>query len=378
MALRTGIGIWASRHMSPKVATEAAAGIEATGVVDQFVLWDQLTNWWPQALWEPAVTGLAELVPDVDSLQDPFLTAAFGLAGVERTGVAVCTDAVRREPAELAQTMLTLAMATDGRTTLCLGAGEVRHIGPFGRKRSIGLNRLEEALQVMRLLLTERQPVNFDGAIWKLRDAWLGNAGKDRRPEIIAMGGGPRLIDMALRYADGFATGAPFVYADPERYGETLRECRQRLADHGRDPDNFVFGLHHIIFLCENRDEFERYIDHPLMKWYAATGGRIDQNDWDAEGIEPVMPRDWHYALHMRPAAMPRQEIDEIIARVTPEMVRKTFFYGTPAEIAAQIRPYAEQGADLHLIADISPLMIMTDPKVWLDRYADVCRLVKA
>ena len=131
MALRTGIGIWASRHMSPKVATEAAAGIEATGVVDQFVLWDQLTNWWPQALWEPAVTGLAELVPDVDSLQDPFLTAAFGLAGVERTGVAVCTDAVRREPAELAQTMLTLAMATEGRTTLCLGAGEVRHIGPL-------------------------------------------------------------------------------------------------------------------------------------------------------------------------------------------------------------------------------------------------------
>jgi phthiodiolone/phenolphthiodiolone dimycocerosates ketoreductase len=80
----------------------------------------------------------------------------------------------------------------------------------------------------------------------------------------------------------------------------------------------------------------------------------------------------------MRPVAMSRPEIDEIIARVTPEMFRKTFFYGTPAEIAAQIRSYAEQGADLHLIADISPLMVVTEPKLWLERYADVCRLVKA
>jgi phthiodiolone/phenolphthiodiolone dimycocerosates ketoreductase len=379
MTLRTGMGIWGSRYLSPKLAAEAAQGIEGLGrgAVDQFVLWDQLTNWWPQALWEPAVTPLAEMIPDLDSLQDPFTTAAFALSGVSDLGFAVCTDAIRREPAELAQTMLTLSMATTGPATLCLGAGEVRHIAPFGRKRSIGLNRLEEALQILRLLLTERGLVNFDGEIWKLRDAWLGNAGKDHRPEIIAMGGGPRLTEMALRYADGFATGAPFVYADPQQYGETVRELRGKLSGYGRDPDAYTFGLHHIVFLCEDREEFERYVDNPLMKWYSATGGRINQNDWDAEGIEPVLPRDWHYAFHMKPAAMSRADVDEIIDRVTPEMVRKTFFYGTPEEIAARIRPYAASGCDLNLIADLSPLMVPIEPKVWLERYTEICRLVK-
>jgi len=361
------------------LATEAAAGIEAVGAgaVDQFVLWDQLTNWWPQALWEPAATALAEMIPDVDSVTDPFATAAFALAGVENLGFAICTDAIRREPAELAQTMLTLSMATTGRATLCLGAGEVRHIAPFGRKRSIGLNRLEEALQVMRLLLTERGLVNFDGEIWKLRDAWLGNAGKDHRPEIIAMGGGPRLVEMALRYADGFASGSPFVYADPEQYGDTVRGMRGKLEEYGRGDDEFTFGLHHIIFLCEDRDDFEQYIGNPLLRWYAATGGRINQADWDSEGIEPVLPRDWHYAFHMKPAGMSRAEIDEIIERVPDEMVRKTFYYGTPEDIAAQIRPYVAEGAELNLIADLSPLMVPIEPKVWLERYTEVCRLVK-
>jgi phthiodiolone/phenolphthiodiolone dimycocerosates ketoreductase len=80
----------------------------------------------------------------------------------------------------------------------------------------------------------------------------------------------------------------------------------------------------------------------------------------------------------MKPSGMSRAEIDEIIDQVTPERVRRTFFYGTPEEIAARIRPYAAQGCDLHLVADLSPLMVPIEPKVWLERYTEVCRLMKA
>ncbi|HEY1972069.1 MAG TPA: LLM class flavin-dependent oxidoreductase [Pseudonocardia sp.] len=375
--IRTGIGIWSSRYLDPRGAAEYARGLQAAGHIDQFVLWDQLTSWWPNSLWTPENTPLAQAVPDMDSLQDPFATTAFALGGVDRLGFAVCTDAVRREPAELAQTMLTLAMATEGRATLCLGAGEVRHIAPFGRKRSIGLKRLDEALQILRLLLKEQKLVDFDGEIWKLRDAWLGNAGKDREPEVIAMGGGPKLTEMALRYADGFGTGAPFVYADADRYGEAVAGHRRTLAGLGRDPDAFTFALHHIVFVLSDRDEFEQYIDNPLLKWYAATGGRINMVDWAPEGIEPVMPMDWHYALHMKPNSLSLDQIMDVVDRVTPEMVRKTYFHGTPADIAAQIRPYVAGGANLHLIADLAPLLVPTEPEVTLRNSAEICRLVK-
>ena len=375
--IRTGIGIWSSRYLDPRGAAEYARGLQAAGHIDQFVLWDQLTSWWPNSLWTPENTPLAQAVPDMDSLQDPFATTAFALGGVDRLGFAVCTDAVRREPAELAQTMLTLAMATEGRATLCLGAGEVRHIAPFGRKRSIGLKRLDEALQILRLLLKEQKLVDFDGEIWKLRDAWLGNAGKDREPEVIAMGGGPKLTEMALRYADGFGTGAPFVYADADRYGEAVAGHRRTLAGLGRDPDAFTFALHHIVFVLSDRDEFEQYIDNPLLKWYAATGGRINQNDWDPEGLEPVMPRDWHYAFHMKPNSLTLDQIMDVVDRTPADIVRKTYFHGTPADIAREIKPFVAAGANLHLIADIAPLLVPTEPEKTIERSAEICRLMK-
>lgn len=99
--IRTGIGIWASRFLDPTGAADSARALQATGQVDQFALWDQMTSWWPNCLWTPENTPLADQIPDMDSLQDPFATAAFALAGVDRLGFAMCTDATRREPPEL-------------------------------------------------------------------------------------------------------------------------------------------------------------------------------------------------------------------------------------------------------------------------------------
>ncbi|CPS43747.1 LLM class flavin-dependent oxidoreductase [Mycobacteroides abscessus] len=375
--VRAGIAIWASRHISPKVAGPYAKSLESTGQIDYAVIWDQLTSWFPNALFTPENTPLAGIFPDIDSLQDPFATMAFALSEVGRLGFAVCTDATRRDAPELAQTMLTLASATEGQALLSLGAGEVRHIGPFGRKRSQGLKRLNEALQVLRLLWTEREPVSFDGEFFNLKDAFIGNAGKDRRPEVIAMGGGPRLVDMALRHADGFGTGAPFVYANPEAYGKVIEGHKETLRELGRAGDTFHFGLHHICFIAKSKDDFEQYVDNPLMKWYAATGGRINQRDWESEGIEPVMPLDWHYALHMRPNSMRLEDFESVIEKVTPEMVRKTFFYGTPDDIAAEIKPFVDHGATINLIADFAPMLMPVVPEEVIEASAEICRLIK-
>jgi phthiodiolone/phenolphthiodiolone dimycocerosates ketoreductase len=375
--LKMGAGLWTSRHVSPKFAAQFAQLMKDTGSIDQVVVWDQLMNWFPQALWAPENAPMAAAFPDVDSISDPFVTLAFALSGVDDMGFAVCCDALRREPAEMCQTLLTLAMATEGQGTIFLGAGEVRHIAPFGRKRSLGLKRLEDALQVMRLLLKEREPVDHDGSVWTMRDAFIGNGGKDRRPEVIAMGGGPRLTEAALRYADGWSAGAPFVFADPERYAEVVRGHRQRLEELGRGADDFSFGLHHIVFVCKDKDDFERHIDNPLVRWYAATGGRLNMADWQPEGIEPVMPLDWHYAFKMLPGSMTKEEILAITDRVTPEMVRKTFFYGTPEEVAAEILPYVEAGADRHLVADVSGLIVEANPEGAIRQLGEICRLVK-
>jgi phthiodiolone/phenolphthiodiolone dimycocerosates ketoreductase len=185
------------------------------------------------------------------------------------------------------------------------------------------------------------------------------------------------LIEASVKHADGFTSGAPFVYATGEKYGAAMREHKAQLIAAGRDPATYTYGLHHIIFLCKSKDDFERYVDNPLVRWYAATGGRINMNDWAAEGIESVMPLDWHYAFDMCPAGLSRAEVDAVVRRTPREMVRKTFFYGSPADIAADIIPFAKQGATLNLLADISPLMVETDPFENIAQMAEVCRLVK-
>jgi phthiodiolone/phenolphthiodiolone dimycocerosates ketoreductase len=168
------------------------------------------------------------------------------------------------------------------------------------------------------------------------------------------------------------------VYADPEAYGKVIQGHRETLETLGRRDDTFHFGLHHICFITKDKDDFEQYIDNPLVKWYAATGGRINQSDWAPEGIDPVMPLDWHYALHMRPNSMTLDDLKSVTDRVTPEMVRKTFFYGTPDDIAAEIKPFVEQGATINLIADFAPMLMPVVPEEIIEASAEICRLIKA
>ena len=99
---------------------------------------------------------------------------------------------------------------------------------------------------------------------------------------------------------------------------EALAEHKTELIKAGRGVDNYVTGLHHIAFICKSKDDFEQYVDNPMLKWYAATGGRLHMQDWAREGLESVMPLDWRYNFDMRPAGMTRAEVrhrfDEIVA----------------------------------------------------------------
>jgi phthiodiolone/phenolphthiodiolone dimycocerosates ketoreductase len=373
----TSVGYWASRWMPGTAASGYAKLLEDSGVVDEFVIWDQMTNWWPRALWRPDVSPMAEQLPDIDSIQDPFLACAYAQAQTSKLSVAVSTDAARRDPPELLQAMTTLSNATDGGARLVLGAGEARHITPFGRKRSVGLKRLEDTLRIFRIWFDEEGPVDFDGQYWQMKQAWIGKGGFARRPEIIAVGGGSKLTDIAAELADGLVTGSPFVFADPDEYSTFATQVRERVRSFNRDPDNFTLGLYHVMFLCGDRQQYLDNLDHPLLKWYAATGGRIDQHNWAKEGIEPVLPVNWHYALHMKPAGMTREEVDEIIDQVKPEMVEKAFVAGTPEEVADLLRRYSDGGCGYHLLADIAPAMVPTDPGKVAERYLELCRLIK-
>ena len=375
----TGVNLWGNRYAPIRLAGEMARRIEASGDVDQVLVWDQLMSWFPQHLWTPENTPLAAVAPDVDSINDPFATLCFALAATEgKIGFGVGTDMLRRNPSELAQMLLTLATTTTGPGSFYLGAGEAKNIIPFGIKRSMGVKRLAEGLPILEKLIKGTEKFDHDGEVWNLKDAFIGNGGKDRKPKVIPMGGGPRLINAALAHADGIAVGVPFVTPRPEDFAEHVTTQKKALAQIGRDPEDFEFGAIHMLFVCESEDAFEEYVDNPLLKFFAATAGRLDMSKWEREGIESVMPLDWHYAFKMLSGSYTRDEVYAITDKVTPEMVRQTYHVGSPAEIASKIRPFTDAGATRHALADVSALLIAQDPTAAVDGMIEVSRLVKA
>jgi phthiodiolone/phenolphthiodiolone dimycocerosates ketoreductase len=366
-----------SRHQPLGRIGRWAKKLEDTGVVDDVLITDQLTSWWPLDMWDPKYTPNADRRPDVDSFADSFILGALSIQAAPDLGVHVSTDSVRRGPAELVQTMLTLGNLAGGRTPVVqMGAGERKQARPFGWNRSQGVKRYEDHLRFVDAFRRSEGPIDLEGNFWSFKQAWMGGA-KEPGFQIWGLGGGPRLIDITTSYADGFATAIPSVWPNAEVAADSIKNMKQQLESKGRDPESFEFGVWANLILHDEGDDdhVEAAFASHLLRWHVATQGRMNQNDWDAEGIEPVMPRDWHYAMKLEPVRWTAAEAVEVTSRVSDEMIRKGMIVGTPEEVAARLQGYVDAGVTWINVTDLSAaLMTVKNP---LGRTIEVCQRLK-
>ena len=374
----TAVPLNTSLYVPPQQFGELARAVHGSGVVDNLFMWDQITNFWPPHLWTVENAPLAAVIPDIDSYGDAFAMGAYALAAAPGAGVAISTDAIRRGPAELNQTMWTLASMAQGRAILQIGAGEAKQTGPFGWRRAEGLGRLEDHLRLFREFWERDEPVDFEGNHWTMRRAWLGSA-RIARPEVWALGGGPKLLDLATTYADGFAAIVPCVADTPERFAQTVHSLKEDLERKGRDPEAFGFGLWFMNAIHEDPEVIDRAFDGPIMRWMAATFGRLDQADWRRVGLEPIYPEGWHYSIRLRPMDVTEAQSADVVARTTRAHCEAAFSHGTPAEVAAEVQGYVDAGCTYVSICDLLPLVLTPeDAMTAIGRSLEVCGRVKA
>lgn len=375
--LTTAVGAPLDRSFSLRVAGQLGQALEESGVVDQFMATDQVTSMFPMHLWRPENTPIASAMADPDSFHDAFQVAGFAAAATKNLGVAVTADAIRRGPGELMQTMLSLATAVEKPATLLVGAGEVKNTKPLGYKRNQGLARLTDFFEITQRLWESDRPIDFDGQAQTLRQAWVGGI-KPKKPQFFALGGGPKLIDLACRYADGFVAAVPCTVPDPDTWAKKVIDMKERVERNGRDPEAFEFGLMAITLLHEDQDAIERAIRNPLVRWLAAASGRMDMSDWAREGVQTVRPEGWHYALRHTPTQMSVEEIETTLSGVSDDMARKGYMVGGPAEIAKEFEPYIEAGATWITFFDVMPLSLSLEESMGsIPRSIEVCRLAK-
>jgi F420-dependent oxidoreductase-like protein len=168
------------------------------------------------------------------------------------------TGVTYRNPALLAKEVTTLDIISSGRAVLGIGAAwyDVEHEGlgvdfPPVPER---MDRLEEAVQICRLMFTEERPT-FEGRYYSIKEARnLPPPVQADGPPIMIGGSGPkRTLRAVAKYAD-----MSNMFGGPDTLRKNIEILHNHCADVGRDPSGVKITRLGSLFLARSADEAEQ------------------------------------------------------------------------------------------------------------------------
>ncbi|MEV5848558.1 LLM class flavin-dependent oxidoreductase [Streptomyces sp. NPDC051985] len=297
-----------------------------------------LMAWHPDSLWTPDLTPIAKVQPNPHAQFDPF--QAMAVAGAATTSIKVgvgVTDTLRRHPAMLALSALTAQHFAGGRVILGLGSGERLNVSPYGLEWNRPTARLAEALEVVRLLWRADGPVDFDGDFFRLRDAVLGLDPLDgQEPPIWLAAHGPRMLELVGRQGDGWLP----TKSSPEQYADRLAAIRRSAADAGRDPDAITPSMLGYVLCAPDEETLERMCEHPLVRMLCVL---LPEGVYRDHGVTPPFTGGSGFHSFI-PTTVDRAAALRVVEAIPSRMVRYAAFCGDAAQIADQVRAYADAG----------------------------------
>jgi phthiodiolone/phenolphthiodiolone dimycocerosates ketoreductase len=310
---------------------------------------DHMVSFWPDSIWTPEFTDLATSSPSPHRHLDGLAVAAAAAVLTKRVPLATCVvDTVRRHPSLLAQTALTIDHLSKGRFILGLGSGETENTVPYGFDFSKPVGRFEEALKVIKLLWESEGHVDFEGQFFNLHHARLDTEPYEGKfPKIWIGANGPRMLDIAGRYADGWWPAGAW---EPEEYAQKLAALRQSAERAGRDPMAIETALVQITLIGDD-DELAEILDAPLVK---ALAMQIPASTMRERGFEHPLGETWRGMQDIDPGKLPREKILDMLEKTRPEMILSVINHGSPKEVARQFKAFYDAGMRVPKILDYS------------------------
>ena len=169
------------------------------------------------------------------------------------------TGVTYREPAVLAKMALTIDHVSNGRLDFGIGAawhaGEHEIYGmrfPPVKERQ---DRLEEAVQLSRLLFDSPEPVSFEGKYYRLKNAvFLPKSVQRPHPPIMVGGGGEqRTLRTLAKYGDVMN-----VSGTPEAVKHKIEVLERHCREVGRDPAEIEKTLFGSMVVSDNQNLIDR------------------------------------------------------------------------------------------------------------------------
>ena len=192
-----------------------------------------------------------------------------------------------RPPTLLAKMAATLDQLAEGRLDLGLGAGwneaEFTENGlPFPRPGE-RLAMLEEALGVLRALLTDGAPASFNGRWYHADQAPVvpGPVQKPRPPLWVG-GKGDRLLGVVARAADGWNICWAVTYEDWQERADVLAAACQRA---GRDPGEVRRSVGLNTLIGRDADDLVERWDRLVARTPSGILDGVELRDWAASRL---------------------------------------------------------------------------------------------
>src|SRR5256886_524254 len=224
-------------HVSGLARSAESAGFELVTVMDHFY----------------QITGIGK---EEEPMLEGYTTLGALARETSRVRLAtLVTGVTYRNPALVAKMVTTLDVISKGRMICGMGAAwnESEHIGygiPFPPIRE-RMDRLDEALNIIKLMFTQERP-SFSGTHYRIDRALnVPRPVQPGGPKILVGGGGEkRTLPLGARYADMSHWVGPL--ADIKRKSEILdRYCEEE----GRDPATITKTMGAPVVLVENEGQ---------------------------------------------------------------------------------------------------------------------------
>jgi phthiodiolone/phenolphthiodiolone dimycocerosates ketoreductase len=309
---------------------------------------DHMVSFWPDSIWTPEFTDLAATSPSPHRHLDALAVA--GAVAMLTKNVTIATsvvDTVRRHPAMLAQTALTLSHLSKGRFVLGVGSGETENTVPYGFDFAKSVSRFEESLKVIRLLWDSEGPVNFEGQFFHLYHARLDTEPfANRFPPIWVGCSGPRMLEITGRYADGWWAAGAWT---PEDYAAKLNVVRNSAEKSGRDPMAITPANIQTCLISDDENELAEILDAPLVKAWVLQPSAAGMREF---GFDHPLGESWRGYQDINPELLPRERIVDMLKKTNVDAIRAMIPCGTPKEVARQLKGFVDAGMRVVKIMD--------------------------
>ncbi len=325
-------------------------GFESAWAIDHFVGVFADSIWGPKFTWYAGSRG-----PHAHFDYQTFLGALARSAGSVRLGVGV-TEPIRRHPVLIAQFALTLSHLTRQPPILGIGAGERENTEPYGLDFSRPVERLEEALQIIRTCFSSDGPFEFRGEHWQMPDAVMDLAPKrGNTPEIWIAAHGPRMLRLTGTYGDGWYPVFPFT---PAEYADRLATIREHAAKAGRDPLGITAGMSAFVVVGRTEAKARAMLQHPAIRFLALLA---PASMWKAHGATHPMGPSFRGIVDFVPHRHSSKDMWSAIDAVPAELLENRLIWGDRRRVVDQLKAFQEAGLEQVTIQPVSGLVSRRD-----------------